>query len=393
LRVSDQRRKWRTLLGAAKHKLELWFYYACITSFQPLNLALSVVLRPRIRKRSVLHISGMIHVPWQTTRLLRKQGWHADYLAIGTSPIWSQADFCREPKRPGLDAFDEFAWVWGLVARYSVVHLHFMKTVTRTGWELFWLKRMGCRIVVHWRGCEVRNRQRNMELHPDVNLCQECDYNPRACELEINVQRRALAQRFGDAFLVTTPDLLDFAPSATYLPFFAPETTPTNCRIRQKDEPLRLVHVTVHKGLEGTSAIEEVVKRLQAKGYRLDFRALSWITPKEVLAAFAGADLAIGKMKMGHYANAQIESMAMGVPTITFVRPQFMTEELRRSGFIFSTLADLEGTLEYYLNHPEALEAKRAIARSSILRLHDNTAVAARLARIYEGLSPGAPDA
>jgi hypothetical protein len=353
---------------------------------QPFNLMLSFVLRGRIRRRSVLHVSGMIHVPWQTTRLLRKRGWRADYMAIGTSPIWNQADFCREPKRPAIDAFDEFQWVWRVVARYSVVHLHFMKTVTRTGWELFWLKRMGCKIVVHWRGCEVRHRERNMALHPDVNLCQECDYNPRPCELELNKQRRALAERYGDAFLVTTPDLLDFAPAAVHLPFFTPEDAPPRRRVRKKEEPLRIVHVTVHQGLEGTVTIRKVVERLRSKGHGIELQVLAWITPKEVLAAFAGADIAIGKMKMGHYANAQIESMAMGVPTITFVRPEFMNEELQRSGFIFSTLADLEPTLEYYLQHPEALEAKRAIARSSILRLHDNTAVAARLAGVYERL-------
>jgi glycosyltransferase involved in cell wall biosynthesis len=348
---------------------------------------LCFVLRGRFRARSVLHISAMIHVPWQTTRLLREQGWHADYLAIGRSPIWDQADFCRQSKPTWWDALDEFLWIWRLVSRYEVVHLHFMITATRSGWELYWLRRMGRKIVVHWRGCEIRNRERNMALHPDVNLCQECDYNPYACELDINVRRRQLARRFGNVFLVTTPDLLDFEPTATHLPFFSPDKTPPSKRVRRPDQPFKLVHVTVHPGLEATNTIRATVDRLRSRGYRIEFVALSWVKPHEVLEAFAGADMAIGKMRMGYYANAQIESMAMGVPTITFVRPEFMNDELRASGFIFCSLEELESTLAYYLEHPEVLEERRTRARSSILRLHDNRKVAARLAQIYDGLS------
>lgn len=384
LRLRERLRNWAAW-QRAKGRAEFWFYHASVAALQPLNLILSVLLRHRVRPRSVLHLSAMIHVPWQTTRLLRQQGWHADYIAMGKSPIWDKADFCREEKRPGLDAFDEFLWFWRVMARYSIVHLHFMRTLTRTGWELYWLKRMGCKIVVHWRGCEIRDRERNMALHPDVNLCQECDYSPPVCKLDVNVRRRRLADRYGDASLVTTPDMLDFIPNAIHLPFFAPEQIP-RARERVPGEALRLVHVTVHEGLEGTRQIREVVDRLQRKGYRIDFRALSWIKPAEVLEAFADADMAIGKMKMGYYANAQIESMTMGVPTVTFVRPEFMTDELRRSGFIFATLSNLEQVLEHYLSHPEELAAKRAIARNSILQLHDNSAIAARLARMYDAL-------
>jgi hypothetical protein len=358
-----------------------------VALLQPANLAMSLLLRRRAQERWVLHISAMVHVPWQTTRLLRQEGWHADYLAVGTSPIWDHADFRRVPKSGLLDALDEFWWVWRLIARYRIVHLHFMITATRSGWELYWLRRMGRKIVVHWRGCEIRNRERNMALYPDVNLCQECDYNPRACELEINAKRRRLARRFGDAFLVTTPDLLEFEPKAQQLPFFAPDVSPPPGRVREANEPFRLVHVTVHQGLEATGVIRRTVERLRTRGYQIEFVALSWIRPEEVLRAFAGADMAIGKMRMGYYANAQIESMAMGVPTITFVRPQFMTDELRASGFIFSSLNNLESTLAYYMDHPEALAAKRATARRSILRLHDNRQVAAQLARIYDDFS------
>lgn len=382
----NAQKNWRRKLAPIKRFVETGWYLSCVLLLQPANYVMYLFCRQRKRPNSVLHISGMVHVAWQTTRLLRSKGWDADYLAIGRSPIWDKADYCRVAKSVWWDAFDEFVWVWLRASQYESVHLHFMMTLTRSGWELAWLKRMGRHVVVHWRGCEIRDRQKNLALHPVVNLCQHCDYDPRPCGTRANEHRRALAAKYGDAFLVTTPDLLDFAPHATHLPFFQPDLPVLARRSARLNAPLRLAHVTVHPGLEGTEEIRHIVERLQRKGRKIEFQALSWVRPDQVLEAFAEADLAIGKMKMGYYANAQIESMAVGVPTITYVRPEFMTEDLRKSGFIFSTLGELEDTLEHYLDHPEELSKKRSVARSSILRLHNNDDVVSRLAAIYNGL-------
>jgi hypothetical protein len=85
-----------------------------------------------------------------------------------------------------------------------------------------------------------------------------------------------------------------------------PEAPPAPRRDRANGA-LQLVHVTVHPGLEGTAMIRNTVQRLRDKGHPIELRVLSWVTPAEVLAAFAEADLAIGKMKMGYYANADRE--------------------------------------------------------------------------------------
>jgi hypothetical protein len=96
-----------------------------------------------------------------------------------------------------------------------------------------------------------------------------------------------------------------------------------------------------------------------------------------------GADLSIGKMKMGYYANAQIEALCCGVPTITYVRDEFMSDALRETGLIFATLDTLESTIEHYLRKPKELQDKRRQASAGIRRLHDNDALVGRLARIY----------
>ena len=332
----------------------------------------------RIRKdikypNSVLHISYMVHIPYYMTRTLRKYGIKADYLAVNSqSPYWDKFDYIFPSHYP-VTTIEEFIFFWKVVAKYEVIHSHFGIMFSLSGWELPLLKKMGRKIVVHYRGCEARERQKNMELHPDMNICQECDYNGSVCR--DGIMRVHLADKFGDKFLVTTPDMKDFKPKAVHFPFFLPEIDEqkykTNNHKHKLGAPYKVVHVTNHPGIEGIRQIETAIDHLKEKGYNINFVFLRGVSPERALQEYKDADLSIGKMKMGYYANAQIESMFLSVPAITYVRPEFMTPELERSGFIFTTLDTLEDTLEYYLGHPEELEKKKSIARSSILCLHD----------------------
>ncbi len=368
---------------------KIWgFIYHCtIAIFRPFNLALIQLRGGNMTPNSVLHISYMVHVPWHTTRILRSIGMQADYLANSTSLVWNRCDFqSPSSKIPVIQALLEFILFWRVVARYQAVHLHFAHTMSRSGWELPILKKMGRTIVIHYRGCEIRDYHKNMRLYPDMNICQDCDYD-HCCVSEANKKRIGYVSSFGDVFLVTTPDLKDFVPEALHMPFFCPENISefkTDKILRYPHRPLHVLHWTNHPGIEGTEHIKAVIESLKKKGYSLEFIFLKGVSYDTVIQEIPKADLVIGKMKMGYYANSQIEAMACGVPTITWVRPEFMTEELRNSGFIFSHLTELEQTLQYFLDNPDALEQKRDIARKSILRLHDNDKLAKQYKSIYE---------
>jgi glycosyltransferase involved in cell wall biosynthesis len=359
-----------------------------LAALAPLNRVMERYFAPTPYPNSVLHVSYMVHIPYHMVRHLRRAGMRADYLAIGRSTHWDLADHVFVPSpHPLLRVLQEFRMFWRVVARYETVHAHFMYTLTREGWELPILKRLGRKLVVHFRGCEARDGERNVALHPDVNICQECDHKPPICGLSQSARRRELARLYADRILVTTPDMLDFNADASHFPFFAPENLPQpHVTRRGEARAFKIVHVTNQPGIEGTRHIERAVARLRDKGFPVRFVWLHDRRHEEVLAELASADLAIGKMKMGYYANAQIESMAMGVPTVTYVRDEFMTDALRDSGFIFASLESLESVLEHYLTNPGELAAKRAKARASILALHDNKALTRRLVDSYGAL-------
>jgi hypothetical protein len=185
-----------------------------------------------------------------------------------------------------------------------------------SGWEIPVLKRLGRRLVIHYRGCEIRDWRLNMRLHPDCNICQDCDYGRVLCENELVAERRALAGRHGDVFLVTTPDMKDFAPEAEHLPFFVPPSLPPRKETRSAAGlPFKIVHATTHPGIEGTARIEAAVDALRKKGFSIDFVFLKGVPHERVLAELVDADLSIGKMKMGYYVQRPSRKHGDGVPT------------------------------------------------------------------------------
>jgi glycosyltransferase involved in cell wall biosynthesis len=349
----------------------------------PVNAAIARMLARRVTPGSVLHVSGMVHVAYHTVRILRDHGVHADYLAVGTSPWWDQADYVyRATRVPVLSVLKEIWWVWTVVSRYEIVHSHFMAGVSRSGWEWPLLKRMGRTIVVHYRGCEIRDRELNRRLHPDMNICEECDYAPPICVK--HAERRRVMADAGSAFLVTTPDLKDFAPKAVHVPFFVTRQQATAAARPAGKRPFKIVHATNHPGIEGTRHIQRAIDALKAKGHAIDFVPLHGVTHDRVIAELADADLTVGKMKMGYYANFQVESLAAGVPAVTYVRDELVTDAIRNSGLILATLDTLQATIEKMITDPAALEGKRRVARASVASLHDNDTIAAQLASIYD---------
>ncbi len=368
-------------------------YFPLTLSIYLLNLWLARVRRNVKYPNSVLHISYMVHIPFYMTRTLRRQGVRADYLAVRSeSPWWKKCDYrFPQPDRQS-NVLDEFLFFWRVVAKYEVIHSHFGIMFSETGWELPLLKKMGRKIVVHYRGCEARDPVLNQQLNPQSNICQDCDYKGSVCR--DGQKRMELSQKFGDEFLVTTPDMKDFQPDALHFPFFLPEIDYEKYKALESipaGRPFRIVHVTNHPGIEGTAHIKAAIDRLKSRGYEIDFQFLRGVSPEKALEAYHDAHLSIGKMKMGYYANAQIESMYLGVPAITNVRPEFMTPELESSGLIFSTLENLEATLEYYITNPEELARKRSLARRTILELHSEERLTALLMQVYGMELPSKP--
>lgn len=367
-------------------------YFALATLIVPLNLIGCIVCRYRYKPNTIAHIGEMRPLLQRLVDALKVQNIEATYFAVGSNKQWCLADYhLPKIKNPIIALIRDTYIFWRYVSRHEVVHMHCGMGISPYLHEPIFLKLMGRRIVVHIRGCEGRDRFQNMSMNPDCNICQACDYAPLyLCMSRQSRRRKWVANHLADAIIVTTPDLLDFWPDAQFIPLLVPEMNFLNEKKPQwqgrNQEPFNIVHVTNQPGIEGTEEIISQIDNLRKRGWNIIFTHITGLPYHEVLEQLVNADLSIGKLKMGYYANAQIESMALGIPTITWVRNDLMNDKLKTGGFVFSTLDQLHETLENLLADPTILEHAARESCTTINRIHGDITIVRSLCKIYDRL-------
>ena len=361
---------------------------ACL--FYPLNRMLAAFYQSR-EGSGVLHISTMTHQPYVMTRHLRARGLHGDLLVKGEGWLLYDEkawDFrMKRTKLPGpLRYVYEFWWAWRLYPKYRIVHSHFLQLIGSGFWELEFLKGMGKTLVFQFRGDDIRRKHLNEQLHPELNCCQECDYPESYCTDARKDRLADLARKYGDLLLVTTPDLKDFIPQAIHFPFLLPEI-PGNPLAhppaREPSERIRILHVTNHEGIDGTRHVLEAVQRLKAEGFAIDLILPKKIPFQEMLRLYGEGDLSIGKLTMGYYANAQMESMYFGLPTLCYIREVFL-KEIPDCPIINVKPDNLYEKLKYYLAHRDELSEIGRKGPDFVRKHHSGPLLAKRLIEMYD---------
>ena len=343
-------------------------------------------------KKRILQISPLTTKPYIISRVLRNLGHESSFLAIGdVSKYWLRygekgydinidSSKCSNLRRPFYELFQ----FWKCVSRYDVFHYHFLASFFScfSFCELKYLKILGKRIVFHFRGCDIREKAATKGKY-ELSCCTECDYPLEACKNSFKEKNRNLAKRYGDLFLVTTPDLLQYIPEAHHVPFMRDildyESIPP---LPKQNGIIRIVHATNHDGIEGTRYVEQAITRLKSESYPVELIIVRKVPHETALQIFKSADICISKLMMGYYANFQIESMAMGKPTLCYIR-----EDLKAFApdcpIISTTPKNVYENLKRLCDDGSLRESLGRKGVEFVRKEHDNSKIVTRLLRYY----------
>ena len=347
-------------------------------------------LRPRHTVGSVLQLSIASSKPFMLSRMLRSRGLKSDYFALNTDISSGTLNMGYDYALPSATSriwrvLLEIFYLWTVLARYDVIHSHFKTLLSHEGWELEYLKRLGTVVIFTFRGCDLRSRTLNMQLHPELNCCQECDYPVGSCDTPYQRSQLALTAKYGDRFFVTTPDLVDFFPGSVHMPFIEPVLLDID-RIHAAPKPagvFRVVTSSNHHGIDGTRFIVDAVDRLQREGHPIELVVVSNTPMREALAIYKSADVYAGKLRLGYYNNANIETMGMGVPNMSFIRDEY--HHLAPGCPIINTTPETVYTqLRYYLAHRDELREIGARGPAFVKQYHNAELLTTRLIEEYE---------
>jgi glycosyltransferase involved in cell wall biosynthesis len=346
-------------------------------------------LRRSDRVRSVLQLSIISHKQFMVSRALRRHGLKADYFALNVGPAagildvgydYSIAADVAPRKRRLLEIY----YLWTVLARYDVIHSHFKTLLSADGWEFGYLKRLGKVVVFHYRGCDVRHRSLNMRLQPVLNCCQECDYPVGSCDTDYQRSQVAITRAYGDLFFVTTPDLRDFAAGSEHVPFIHPLGVDVEsiAPVARDHGVFRVVTSSTHHGIDGTRFIRDAVERLRREGHAIELVEVSATRYLEALAIYKSADVYVGKLRMGYYNNANIETMMLGVPNMSYIRDEFRSIA-PDCPIIVTTPDSVYDRLRYYVDHRDELREIGARGPAFVHKHHDPDRIALQMIARY----------
>jgi hypothetical protein len=238
--------------------------------------------------------------------------------------------------------------------------------------------------VFHFRGCDVRYRSLNLRLHRELNCCQECDYPSGSCDTEYQHGQVARARQYGDLFFVTTPDLLDFVPEGEHIPFIAPFGVDLDAIEPSPKSPgvFRVVTSSNHDGIDGTQSIRDAVHRLREEGRSVELVEVAGVGYRDALGMYKSADVYVGKLRMGYYNNANIETMMLGVPNMSYIREEFR-HLVPDCPIIVTTQDTVYERLRHYIVRREELRAIGARGPAFVKAHHDPQVIARRLIERY----------
>lgn len=162
-------------------------------------------------------------------------------------------------------------------------------------------------------------------------------------------------------FIIAGCDWIDYLPkwNKLLLSHFAIDIHRNQHKIvPNENNNFRILHAPNHRNIKGSSRIEEAVTNLRSQGLDLDLTLLSGVPHQQVIAEISKHDLVVDQLIVGWYAQFALEALVAGVPTICFLKDEYikfysnlLTKSKSGLPFINANLENIEAVIkECYLN-------------------------------------------
>lgn len=194
----------------------------------------------------------------------------------------------------------------------------------------------------------------------------------------------ALAEGSGVPVFVSTPDLLQWLPQATWCPVVVDSS-----RWREATAPRRaagppvVVHAPSQRWLKGTDLIEPMLRRLAAEGV-IEYRQVVGVPHALMPAFYAEADIVLDQFLLGSYGVAACEALAAGRLVIGHVDSSTRSRVREHTGLelpvLEATIESLESELRKATTEPEAHATLKIAGPAFVEAVHDGRRSAAAIA-------------
>ncbi|HWU13979.1 MAG TPA: glycosyltransferase [Caulobacter sp.] len=269
---------------------------------------------------------------------------------------------------------------------HEIFNFHFGHSLWGDGLEdIPALKLAGKKVVMHFHGCDIRDSKVAQQKYA-ISVCQACW--PMACNRN-RAHAREVAQSLGRRVVVYTPDIREFVPNATYLPQPVDLEALDGAKLRlaghdRDPNVVRIVHAPSAIDLKGSVYLQQACTQLKARGVNVELRLMTQRTHEEVLEEVANADLVVDQLLAGAYGVFAVEAMALGVPTIAYIRDDLRPLYGDDMPVISATPRDIGEVVLNAIERRDTWAEIGARSRRYVETRHERRVVSRRLIELYD---------
>jgi hypothetical protein len=275
--------------------------------------------------------------------------------------------------------------VFHFYAGYTLIPIstnHFKLYALLGGLDIKILKLFGKKVVMHFQGCELRDR-----FNPLANVvCETCQKREVYCkENRAKGRRNRMIKnsKNADALAVTTPDLKAYLYplTSTWIPKIALKNTNRSIAEIPENGKLRIIHAPSNRSIKGSSKIIEVLNKHKDK---FELVLLENVSREEVYKQAKQSHIAIDQIRIGWYGNFAVEMMSLGLPVICHISETNMPEKKDGFPIINASSQNLEEVLISIYNNRSLARQKAGFNQTYLEEYHSEQAIANKLKSIYQ---------
>ena len=248
--------------------------------------------------------------------------------------------------------------------------------------EIPFLVEKGLKVGLIAHGSEIRIPSLHAEIYPTSPFRDIPDeFKNQVAVLEGNAKvLNKFFNEFAGPKFVSTVDLLDFAPTATYLPtVINPGEWSTKTKISLTTRPT-VLHLPSNGLLKGSHLIDPVLNQLSENGI-IRYLRPDHVTPDGVAELIWQADIVVEQVVLGLYSVMAIQAMAAGRLTIAHV-PDHVRARIPVNGIplVDANIGNLADTILNVISNASDYENLALQGPAFVTSLHNGNASANAMA-------------
>jgi glycosyltransferase involved in cell wall biosynthesis len=209
--------------------------------------------------------------------------------------------------------YDVFHFFWG-ISLWSVSRFHHL--------DLPFLKLLGKKVVVHYRGLDVVD----IAYFDWLRESARGTATPKPPMSRPEQQRRMKKWlKYADVVLVSEPDLHEVVPNAVLSPqvidmaYWQPTRQPQSVQ----DGIIRIVHAPSSRRKKGTDFIEKSIAELKTKGLAVELVLAENLPHHKIKELYELSDIGLDQVLYGWHGKVSVELMALGRPVVCYIGPEY----------------------------------------------------------------------